>query len=193
MSSIPNNIAKKKNTLGKKPIKKSIQININSNPAPNKFLFSNQVNNIASSYLSMGRRIQINKNNKTSKIIHENTNSAANYNALNSKDIKKTNGSITNIILNNLLNNNKTEINSINVNNYIHINNINNLNNNANNHSQQQTINLNRNNNNINIINKKQLSTLSNSHISRDLLINDLQTSKINLNSTRFKNELNNN
>ena len=111
MSSIPNNFAKKKNTFNKRPIKKSIQININSNPAPNKFLFSNQVNNIASSYLSMGRRIQINKNMKTSKIIHANTNSASNYNPVNSKDIKQANGSITNIILNNLINNNKTEIN----------------------------------------------------------------------------------
>ena len=55
MSSIPNYKLKKNNTLGIKPKKKSIPININTNPTPGKFLFSNQVNNIASSYLSMGQ------------------------------------------------------------------------------------------------------------------------------------------
>lgn len=69
MSTVQNNKIKKNNTLGIKPKKKTIpiNININTNPVPGKFLFSNQVNNIASSYLSMGRRIQINKNNKASK------------------------------------------------------------------------------------------------------------------------------
>ena len=70
MTSIPNYIMKKNNTLGIKSKKKSIPININSNPTPGKFLFSNQINNIASSYLSMGQKIQTNKNLKTSKLIH---------------------------------------------------------------------------------------------------------------------------
>lgn len=56
MSSFPNSIIKKNNTLGIKPIKKSIQINISINSSPNKFLFSNNVNKIASSYLSMGKK-----------------------------------------------------------------------------------------------------------------------------------------
>ena len=50
---------KKNNTLGIKSKKKSIPININSNPTPGKFLFTNHINNIASSYLSMGQKIQI--------------------------------------------------------------------------------------------------------------------------------------
>ena len=49
MSSIPNFKLKKNNALGLKPKKKTIPININSNPTPGKFLFSNPVNNIASS------------------------------------------------------------------------------------------------------------------------------------------------
>ena len=96
MSSIPNYNIKKNNTLGIKPKKKSIPININTNPTPGKFLFSNHVNNIASSYLSMGQRIQINKNLKPSKIIHVNTNSATNYYTLNSKDTKYNNSKSTN-------------------------------------------------------------------------------------------------
>ena len=123
MSSIPNNVLKKNNTKGIKPKRKSIPININTNPTPDKFLISNHANNIASSYLSMGRRFQINKNIKASKVIHVNTNSASNYYTLNSKDTKQTNGSITSSILNSLKNNNRSEINSININNYININN----------------------------------------------------------------------
>ena len=46
----------------------------------------------------MGQKIQISKNNKNSKIIHVNTNSAMNYYTLNSKDSKQINGSITNSI-----------------------------------------------------------------------------------------------
>ena len=180
MSSIPNYKLKKNNTLGIKPKKKSIPININTNPTPGKFLFSNQVNNIASSYLSMGQRIQINKNLKDSKIIHVNTNSATNYYTLNSKDAKQTNCSITNSILNNLKINNKSELNSINVNNYMNLNN--------NNYSLQYEINR----IHINSKDKKQLSTLSNSKISNDLLINGYQNSKNNLNNSKFKNKINN-
>ena len=182
MSSIPNFKLKKNNTLGIKPQKKSIPININSNPNPGKFVFSNPINNIASSYLSMGQRIQINKNIKASKIIHVNTNSATNYYTLNSKDTKQTNCSITNSILNNLKINNKSELNSINVNNYINYSN--------NNHSQQQNYEINR--ININSKDKKQLSTLSTSKISTELLINGYQSSKNNINNSKYKNKINN-
>ena len=188
MSSIPNYNMKKNNTLGIKPKKKSIPININTNPTPGKFLFSNHVNNIASSYLSMGQRIQINKNLKP-KIIHVNTNSATNYYTINSKDTKYTNGSITNSIINNLKNNNKSELNSINVNNYINLSN----NNNNINHTQLQNYDINRFNNiNINSKERKHISTLSNSKLSNDKLINGYQSSKNNQNNSKYKNKINN-
>ena len=184
MSSIPNYKMKKNNTLGIKTKKKAIPININTNPAPGKFLFSNHVNNIASSYLSMGRRIQINKNIKASKIIHVNTNSATNYYTLNTKDTRQTNGSITNSLINNIKNNNnKSEYNSININNYININN-----NNSQNQQQNSEI--------IKVSNvhskDKQLSTISNSKINNDILINGYQSSKNNINNSKFKNKANN-
>lgn len=184
MSSNTNNILKSNNMLGIKPKRKSIPININTNPAPDKFLFSNHsnnVNNIASSYLSMGRRIQFNKNVKTSKIIHVNTNSASNYYTLNSKETKQTNGSITNSILNSLKNNNRSEINSININNYININN--------NNYSLPQNSEIKR----INIINPKDKKKLSNSKLPNGILINGYQNSKNNnINNSIFKNKINN-
>ena len=108
MSSFPNSIIKKNNTLGIKPIKKSIQINISINSSPNKFLFSNNVNKIASSYLSMGKKIQINKSRKASKILQINTISNSNYYTLNSKEAKEANqtyGSLTNSLINNSKNN----------------------------------------------------------------------------------------
>ena len=177
MSSIPNYKMKKNNTLGIKPKKKTIPININTNPTPGKFLFSNHINNIASSYLSMGQRM--NKNIKASKIIHVNTNSATNYYTLNSKDTKQTNGSITNSILNNLKINNKSELASININNYINLSN--------NEHSLPQKY-------EIKGFSKdrKQLSTLSNSKISNDIQINGYQSSKLNINNSKFKNKINN-
>ena len=182
MSSIPNFKLKKNNALGLKPKKKTIPININSNPTPGKFLFSNPVNNIASSYLSMGQRIQINKNIKASKIFHVNTNSATNYYTINSKDTKQTNCSITNSMINNLKMNNKSELNSINVNNYINL---------SNNHSQQQNYEINK-INNINSKDKKQLSSLSTSKITNELLINGYQGSKNNINNSKYKTKNNN-
>ena len=186
MSSIPNYKMKKTNMLGIKTKKKAIPININTNPTPGKFLFSNHVNNIASSYLSMGRRIQINKNIKTSKLIHVNTNSATNYYTINSKDTKQTNGSITNSLICNIKNNNnKSEYNSINANNYI------NLNSNNNNLSQQQSSEINK-INTAHSKDKKHLSTISNSKINNDILINGYQSSKNNINTGKFKNKINN-
>ena len=177
MSSIPNYKMKKNNTLGIKPKKKTIPININTNPTPGKFLFSNHINNIASSYLSMGQRI--NKNIKASKIIHVNTNSATNYYTLNTRDTKQTNGSITNSILNNLKINNKSELGSININNYINLSN--------NDHSMSQNFEINKFSKD-----RKKLSTLSNSKISNDIQINGYQSSKNNINNSKFKNKMNN-
>ena len=186
MSSIPNYKMKKTNMLGIKTKKKAIPININTNPTPGKFLFSNHVNNIASTYLSMGRKIQINKNIKTSKLIHVNTNSATNYYTLNSKETKQTNGSITNSLICNIKNNNnKSEYNSINAINYV------NLNSNNNNLSQQQSSEINK-INTANSKDKKQLSTISNSKINNDILINGYQSSKNNINTGKFKNKINN-
>ena len=110
MSSIQSNcIIKKNNTLGIKPLKKSIQINININSSPRKFLFSNNVNKIASSYLSMGRKIQINKSRKNSKILKINTVSNSNYYTINNKEANQTNYSITNTL------NNNTKVNKTNI------------------------------------------------------------------------------
>ena len=63
MSAISNFIMKKNIPIGMKSKKKSIPININSNPAPGKFLISNQINPVASAYLSMGQKIQNFKTN----------------------------------------------------------------------------------------------------------------------------------
>ena len=122
MNSFSNNIMKKNNTLGIKHFKKSIQINITSNPIPSKFLFSNHINKIASSYLSMGRRIQ-NESLKASKTIHTNANFDNNYYTLNNKENNRTNisGRNQNQTIKNTKNNNFINISSIN------------------NHSQQKT------------------------------------------------------
>jgi hypothetical protein len=184
MSTVQNNKIKKNNTLGIKPKKKTIPININTNPVPGKFLFSNQVNNIASSYLSMGRRIQINKNNKTSKTIHVNTNSATNYYTLNSKDSKLTNGSLTNSLFTNGKNNNMSEINTLNIN-YFNVSN-----NKNNNHNQYQNYEINPRMKSINSKEKKNLSTFSNSHISNEKLFAGYENSN-NGNNNKSKNKIN--
>ncbi len=178
MISTSNILMKKNITLGIKPKKKSIPININSNPTPGKFLISNQINPIASSYLSMGQKIQISKNIKNSKIIHVNTNSSKNYYAMNSKDNKPTSGIITNSLINNYKTNNISDNNGINYNNYYKSNS---------NYSQQQheANSIDKNlikykNLNINPKHGKNISTISNSILSNDLLINGYQTSKNN-------------
>ena len=117
MSTIPNIMMKKSIPLAMKSKKKSIPININSNPSQGKFLISNQINQVASSYLSMGQKIQIQKNLKNSKMIRVNTNSACNYYTNPGMDSKH---SITNSLLNNYNNINfkDSEISGINFNNY---------------------------------------------------------------------------
>jgi hypothetical protein len=96
---------------------------------------------------------------------------------MNGKDSKQSNSSATNSLFNNFHNNN-SDINGINFNNYFNSNN---------NHSQHHygVSNMDKNiikNNNININTKarKHLSTISNSLISNELLINGYQTSKNN-------------
>ena len=186
MSSIPSHIMKKNNILDIKSKKKTIPININSNPTPGKFLFSNQINSIASSYLSMGQKIQNNKNINASKLIHVNTNSGTNYYTINSKETKQTNSSISNSIYNNIKNNNRSEINSININNYFNINN--NL---TSNHYEVNSIEKNNHNFNnvaLNSRDKKQICNKSNSHISNnDLFINGYHSSKNNLINSKLK------
>ena len=190
MTTISNFIMKKNIAIGAKPKKKSIPININSNPAGNKFLFSNQVNPIASSYLSMGQKIQISKNLKNSKIIQVNTNSAVNYYTLNSKDSKQISGSVGNSVLNNYQSNNVSENNGINFNNF--------YTNNSNSQQHYETNNIEKNvikYNNINLNSKgrKHLSTISNSILANDLIINGCQTSKNNNlinNNNKSKNKI---
>ena len=178
MISTSNILMKKNIALGIKPKKKSIPININSNPTPGKFLISNQINPIASSYLSMGQKIQISKNIKNSKIIHVNTNSAKNYYTMNSKDTKPTSGIITNSLINNYKTNNISDNNGINFNNYYKSN--------SNYNQQQHEANsIDKNlikykNLNINPKHGKNISTISNSLLSNDLQINGYQTSKNN-------------
>ena len=196
MSTISNFIMKKNIPIGMKSKKKSIPININSNPAPGKFLISNQINPVASSYLSMGQKIQNFKNFKNSKIIHVNTNSATNYYTIASKDLKNTNNSITNSLLNNYsnVNHNYSENNGINFNNYL---------NNVSQQQQQQRNNIVYNNNNIdkniikynnvNIKSRRHLSTISNSFLPNDIIINGYQTSKNNNNNNMIiNNNINN-
>ena len=136
---------KKSIPLGYKSKKKSIPININSNPAASKFLTTNQINQVAASYLSMGQKIQILKN---PKMIHVNTNSALNYYTNPGNDSRQTNSSIGNSYLNNYPNigikNN--ELSGINFNN--HLNNLSQQNHSGN-------ININKNINKYNSINYK--------------------------------------
>ena len=185
---------KKNPVIAGKAKKKSIPINININLEPGKIFISNQINPIASSYLSMGKKIQNTKNIKYSKFIHVNTNSAVNYYTLNSKDSKLGNNSITNSLLNNFQNNNNSDYNDINFNSYL------NSNNNHNHHLYDMNSiekNVNKYNINFNSKARKQLSTISNSLLTNDLLINGFQTSKNNnsnlLNNIKPKNKLNTN
>ena len=188
MSNISNIIMKKNATIVGKAKKKLIPININTNPAPGKIFISNQINPITSSYLSMGQKIQISKNIKNSKLIHVNTNSAINYYSLNSKDSKQGNGSITNSLINNFQNNN-SDYNGINFNSYLNSNNIH-----SHQHYNMKSIekNVNKYNVNMNSKAKKQLSTISNSLLTNDLLINGFQTSKKNNNDHNHKHPHNN-
>ena len=181
----------KKNFIDVKPKKKSIPININTNQIPSKFIFSNHVNKIASSYLSMGQKFKINKNVKSSKIIHVNTKSSTNYYIINNKESKQSSTSIVNSMSNNYKNKNKSDINYNNVNNYF---NINSRNNNiiAKNYETKSKEKNHYNTNTLSIEDKRQSSIIRNSHFSnKELLINGYQSSKKNLNNTKLKNKIN--
>ena len=202
MSTISNFVMKKNIPIVMKSRKKTIPININSNPTPGKFLIPNQVNQVASSYLSMGQKFQNFKNFKNSKIIHVNTNSASNYYTIAGKDIKNTNNSITSSMMNNYsnINNNYSENNGINFNNYYHNVSqqhqpqrnyiINNSNNNNNNNLDKNNIKY----NNVNIKLRRHISMISNSLLPNDIIINGYQTSKNNSNTNNIilNNNINN-
>ena len=190
MSSISNFMMKKSIPIGYKTKKKSIPININSNPTPGKFLITNQINSVASSYLSMGQKIQ---NSKNTKIIHVNTNSAINYYTNPAIDPKQTNSSIGNSLLNNYpkINNKNSEISGINFNNYF--NNVSQQNNGGNNIIDKNITKY----SNVNFKKRKNISTISNSILPNDNYINGFQTSKNNNNSNiilnnKYINNLNN-
>ena len=167
-------IFKNNKTNVDKQKKKSIPININLNPG--QFLFKNNINKIASSYISMGRKIQTRKNRQLSKM-QVNTNSVSNCYQ------KQT----TSYILNNSKNsNNKSEYNYINKNN-----------NNYNINYSIQNIPVNQIEKNkikfkriIYSKDRRQLSTSSNTNISRDLFSNGYRTSINNTNNTKIKNKI---
>ena len=178
MSTISKFMMKKSIPLDIKTRKKSIPININSNPTPGKFLISNQINQVAASYLSMGQKIQISKNLKNSKIIHVNTNSAINYYTNPGNDSKQTNSSIANSYLNNYpnINSKNSELSGINFNNYF--GNVSQQNYSGNNNLNKNIIKY----NNINYKSRKHLSTITNTLLPNDIYINGYQTSKNNNN-----------
>jgi hypothetical protein len=165
---------KKSIPLGVKSKKKSIPININSNPVPGKFLISNPINQVASSYLSMGQKIQISKNFKNSKVIHVNTNSAINYFTNPANDSKQTNSSIGNSYLTNYpnINSKNSELSGINFNN--HFSNVSQQNYSGNNNLNKNIIKY----NNIAFKSRKHLSTITNSLLPNDIYTNGYQTSK---------------
>ena len=169
-----NYMMKKSIPLGVKSKKKSIPININSNPVPGKFLISNPINQVASSYLSMGQKIQISKNFKNSKVIHVNTNSAINYYTNPANDSKQTNSSIGNSYLTNYpnINSKNGELSGINFNS--HFNNVSQQNYSVNSNLNKNIIKY----NNIAFKSRKHLSTITNSLLPNDIYMNGYQTSK---------------
>ena len=190
MSSISNFMMKKSIPLGIKSKKKSIPININSNPGPGRFVVTNPINQVASSYFSMGQKIQISKNLKNSKLIHVNTNSAINYYTNPGNDSKHTNSSIGNSYLTNypMINSKNSELSGINFNNYF--NNVSQQNYSGTNNSLSKNI---IKYNNINFKGRKQLSTITNSILPNDININGYQTSKNNNNNAILNNKYINN
>ena len=172
---------KKSIPIGYKTKKKSIPININSNPTQGKFLIPNQINQVASSYLTMGQKIQNSKNLKNSKFIHVNTNSAINYYTNPGIDSKYTNNSITNSLYNYPnINSKNSEMNGINFNNYF---------NNVSQHDYSGNSGIDKNivkYNNINYKARKHISSISNSLIPNDIHINGYQSSKNNNNNSNI-------
>ena len=94
---------KKNIMINTKEKRKNIPININSNPKPSQFTFSNPINVVASSYLSMGQKINILKNHKIQqKYLTQNQNNHQNSNnyITNNKDFKISTNSFANSLLN---------------------------------------------------------------------------------------------
>ena len=163
------NTSNKNNENIEKKKKKSNPININLNHG--QFLFKNNINKIASSYISMGRKIQTRKSRKISRI-QVSTNSI-----INNYTKQATTSSY-------ILNNSKNVINKSDFG-YINVNK-----NNYNNYNKIQNEVVNKIEKNkfkftkriIHSKDRKQLSTSSNSNISNDLFINGYKTSINNLN-----------
>ena len=166
----------KNKTNVEKKIKKSIPININLNHG--QFLFKNNINKIASSYISMGKKIQTRKNKQPSKI-QVNTNSVSNNYA------KQTNTSSY------ILNNSKNSTNKSNFG-YTNGNNNYNINYSIQNYQMNQ---LGKNKIRfakriIHSKDRRQLSISSNSNTSNDLFANGYKTSINNLNNIKIKNKI---
>ena len=171
------NTSNKNNENIEKKKKKSNPININLNHG--QFLFKNNINKIASSYISMGRKIQTRKSRKISRI-QVSTNSI-----INNYTKQATTSSY-------ILNNSKNVINKSDFG-YINVNK-----NNYNNYNKIQNEVVNKIEKNkfkftkriIHSKDRKQLSTSSNSNISNDLFINGYKTSINNLNNIKIKNKV---
>ena len=171
------NTSNKNNENIEKKKKKSNPININLNHG--QFLFKNNINKIASSYISMGRKIQTRKSRKISRI-QVSTNSI-----INNYTKQATTSSY-------ILNNSKNVINKSDFR-YINANK-----NNYNNYNKIQNEVVNKIEKNkfkftkriIHSKDRKQLSTSSNSNISNDLFINGYKTSINNLNNIKIKNKV---
>ena len=177
MNSNTINTSNKNNENIEKKKKKSNPININLNHG--QFLFKNNINKIASSYISMGRKIQTRKSRKISRI-QVSTNSI-----INNYTKQATTSSY-------ILNNSKNVINKSDFG-YINVNK-----NNYNNYNKIQNEVVNKIEKNkfkftkriIHSKDRKQLSTSSNSNISNDLFINGYKTSINNLNNIKIKNKV---
>ena len=169
------NASNKNKENDEKKKKKSIPININLNHG--QFLFKSNINKIASSYISIGRKIQTRKNKNLSRI-QVSTNSV-----INNYTKQATTSSY---VLNNSKNcGNKSDFGYINGNKNIY-----------NNRIQKEVVNkIGKNKFKftkriIHSKDRKQLSTSSNSNISNDLFANGYKTSINNLNNIKIKNRI---
>ena len=102
------NTIKMKNSLKSKISNKKTNnpININSNPTPGKFIFKNDVNKLASSYMNMSQKIQTNRNflKTCSNLNKRSSDFSLNNSCAKCKDLKQSLISNTNLSFN--INNN---------------------------------------------------------------------------------------
>ena len=99
-----HSIVKIKNTLKEKISTKKINnpININSNPLPGKFIFKNDTNKLASSYINMSQKMQTNRNflKTSSTLIRRTSDLSFNNSCIKNKDQKQSLISNNNLSLN---------------------------------------------------------------------------------------------